>query len=176
MQQPNNTDPNKSLGRYMGYGSWLLLLVLLTFLFSRWLDYQENPNRNLSVSTEGGGSVELLRNRSGHYVATGLINGIEVTFLLDTGATHVAVSESLAQRAGLRKGLSGSSMTANGMVRTWLTVIDEVRLGPILQRQVRASILPSMHGNEVLLGMSFLKHLELIQRGDRLIIRPPTDL
>ena len=51
------------------------------------------------------------------------------------------------------------------------TVADEVRLGNIVLRQVRASINPHMLGDTVLLGMSFMKNLELVQKGDTLTIR-----
>ncbi len=154
--------------------AWLLLLLLLTLLFSQWLDKRNNPNRDLQVTTIGGGKtgVVLQRNRAGHYVAPGRINGIDVTFLLDTGATYVAVSSSLAERAGLQRGMPMQSRTANGVVRSWLTRIDRLQLGPIEMREVKATILPSMPDGEVLLGMSFLKHLSLRQQGGELVILP----
>ena len=113
----------------------------------------------------------LDRNRAGHYVANGFINGSSVTFLLDTGATDVAVPETLASSLGLKKGLPFVSQTANGTVTSWRTRLDEVRIGTIVLTDVRASILPSMTGMDVLLGMSFLKQLELVQRGETLTLR-----
>jgi aspartyl protease family protein len=155
--------------------TWLGLLVLLTLLFSRWLDEQRNPNRDLSVDRQNGGSGEVVlkRNRLGHYVAPGLINDVPVVFLIDTGATHVAVSEALANRIGLKKEARTTSMTANGVVESWLTRLSEVRLGVLSLRNVRATIIPTMSEKEVLLGMSFLKHLELVQRGEQMILRAP---
>lgn len=165
----------EKLGRWMIVGAWLLLLALLTLFFSRWIDRQNNPNQHLRAELDmrSGSSVILKRNRAGHYVAPGEINGVDVDFLLDTGATYVAVPEAIAEKAGLIKGPVTESMTANGVVSSWLTEIDEVRLGPIVQRNVRASILPGMAGDEVLLGMSFLQHLKLEQRGDTLKITLP---
>lgn len=155
-------------------GAWLLLLLLLTLLFSQWLEKRNNPNRELMVTTGEGAKAEVVlkRNRAGHYVAPGHINGVAVTFLLDTGATYVAVSSSLADKAGLRRGMQAQSRTANGVVRSWLTVIGQLRLGPIEMRDVKATILPSMPDDEVLLGMSFLKHLTLKQQGGELVISP----
>jgi aspartyl protease family protein len=155
-------------------GAWLLLILLLTLLFSQWLEKQKNPNRvlNISASENGKVAVVLKRNRAGHYVAPGFINGIAVTFLIDTGATYVAVSSSLADKAGLQRGMSAQSRTASGVVRSWLTVIDQLQLGPIEMRDVRATILPSMPDDEVLLGMSFLKHLTLKQQDGELVILP----
>ena len=174
-RQGRGRRPGERLGRGMVYGAWLLLILLLTLLFSRWLDHQRNPNRQLQVRLAGNGesSVVLQRNRAGHYVASGQINGEPVVFLLDTGATHVALSDRLAQRLGLQRGAVVTSHTANGPVKSWLTRLDQVSLGPLVVNDVRASILPSMTGREVLLGMSFLKHLELLQQQDRLIIRAP---
>jgi aspartyl protease family protein len=94
-----------------------------------------------------------------------------VTFLLDTGATDVAVPQRLAARLGLEKGHASRSRTANGVVTTWRTVLDEVGIGPVRLQDIRASILPSMAGSEVLLGMSFLKRLELVQKGESLTLR-----
>jgi aspartyl protease family protein len=155
-------------------GAWALLLLLLTLLFSKWLEQQRNPNRALKVSFDEAGEVAIVlkRNRAGHYIAPGRINGIAVTFLLDTGATYVAVSTGLADKAGLRRGMPAQSRTANGVVRSWLTRIDEIQLGPIEMRDVKATILPSMPDGEVLLGMSFLKHLTMKQQGGELVITP----
>ncbi|MCU7935645.1 MAG: retroviral-like aspartic protease family protein [Candidatus Thiodiazotropha sp. (ex Dulcina madagascariensis)] len=159
----------------MVIGAWLLLLLLLTLFFSQWLERQQNPNRHLSVITGAAGdaAVVLKRNRAGHYVAPGHINGVPVTYLLDTGATFVAVSAELAQKAGLQRGMPAQSRTANGVVRSWLTEIDQLQLGPIVMREVKATIMPNMPENEVLLGMSFLRHLALKQEGDELVISLP---
>ncbi|MES9968955.1 MAG: TIGR02281 family clan AA aspartic protease [Candidatus Thiodiazotropha sp.] len=164
----------QKFGRWMILSAWVLLLLLLTLLFSQWLDKRNNPNRELQVTTIDGDktAVVLQRNRAGHYVAPGRVNGIGVRFLLDTGATYVAVSSSLAERAGLRRGMPTQSRTANGVVRSWLTKIDRLQLGPIEMREVKATILPSMPDGEVLLGMSFLKHLSLRQQGGELVIMP----
>jgi aspartyl protease family protein len=155
-------------------GAWLLLILLLTLLFSQWLEKQKNPNRALNVTASENGKVAVVlkRNRAGHYVAPGFINGIAVIFLVDTGATYVAVSSSLADKAGLQRGMPAQSRTASGVVRSWLTEIDQLQLGPIEMRDVRATILPSMPDDEVLLGMSFLKHLTLKQQDGELVILP----
>ena len=115
----------------------------------------------------------LKRNRAGHYVASGRINGEPVVFLVDTGATDVALPLSLAHRLGLTLGAERVSKTANGNVRTWSTRLDSVGLGGLTARGVSAAVMPNMPGEEVLLGMSFLKRFELLQRGKTLTLRPP---
>jgi aspartyl protease family protein len=165
----------QQLGRGMTIAAWMLALGLLTFLFSDLLDEQLNPNRSVQAvtGTDGRPEVVLQRNRAGHYVAGGRINGQPVTFLVDTGATDVAVPESVASRIGLSKGRPKLSRTAAGDVITWSTLLRTVDLGGLELHTVRASILPDMAGDEVLLGMSYLKRLELVQQGDTLTLRMP---
>lgn len=160
------------LGRGMIITAWILLIGLMTLLFQSIIDRQNNPNRQPEgrIGTQGTRVVELHRNKAGHYIANGYINGQPVTFLLDTGATDVALPASLADRLKLKRGPIAISRTANGQVRSWRTRLDEVKVGVISMQDVQATILPSMSG-EVLLGMSFLKRLELIQKGKVLTLR-----
>lgn len=165
----------RRLGTGMTIVAWLSALALLTLLFSDLLDRQENPNRNVRalVGPEGARSVVLERNRAGHYVAAGRINGHPVTFLLDTGATDVAVPEAVARRIGLERGRPRLSRTAAGDVTTWTTLLRSVDLGGIELHAIPAVILPDLAGEQVLLGMSYLKRLELVQRGNTLTLRLP---
>jgi aspartyl protease family protein len=57
-------------------------------------------------------------------------------------------------------------------VQTWSTRLDSVSLGGLTAERVPATVLPGMEGDEVLLGMSYLKRFELIQRNDTLTLRP----
>jgi aspartyl protease family protein len=174
-EMSNQGEKTKRLGRFMIVGAWLLLLGLLTLLFNAWIEREANPNRVLSIveDTAGGQTVRLQRNRAGHYLAPGRINGMEVTFIVDTGATRVALPLDVAERAGLIKGVRAQSMTASGVVDTWLTQVDLLRLGPFEMASVPAVIIPAMPGDQVLLGMSFLKYLKLEQEGEGLSISLP---
>jgi len=154
--------------------AWLGGLLLLTLLFQDVLESRINPNVKPLVRIGEGGASEVVleRNAQGHYVASGLINGFPVTFLLDTGATDVAIPEALADRLRLQRRGGGVSQTANGPVAVWQALLDEVSVGTIRINAVRASIVPSMPaGSPVLLGMSFLKQLEFTQRDSQLILR-----
>jgi len=152
--------------------AWGLALALLVWFFEDKLQQQFNPNQQLATQQQGQRLVvELQQNRMGHYVAEGQVNGQQVTFLLDTGATLVAIPEPLANRLGLKKGRQGMSQTANGRVITYRTVVDELQLGGITLNNVAASITPGMDGDIILLGMSALKQFELTQKGDTLTIR-----
>jgi len=155
--------------------SWALGLIILALFFQHVLDERENPNRNIEVTpdTQGRAQVILQRNRAGHYVASGRINGEPVVFLVDTGATDVALPLAVARRLDLVLGAARTARTASGTAQTWSTRLDSVDLGGLRARDVRASVLPDMPGEKVLLGMSYLKRFELIQRGSTLTLRPP---
>ena len=83
------------------------------------------------------------------------------------------IPAAVAERLGLRAGTPLRAMTANGSITVYATRLAEVGIGPIRVTDVAASINPHMHGDRVLLGMSVLKHLELNQTGDRLVLRAP---
>ncbi len=153
--------------------AWVVFLGLLTLFFGDWLETQHNPNREVQgqVLESGVREVVLQRNRGGHYVATGRINGRPVRFLLDTGATTVSVPAGLARHLDLERGAPQLARTANGVVTTYATRLHSVELGEIEVNSVRANINPGMRGEEILLGMSFLKQLEFTQRGNTLTIR-----
>jgi aspartyl protease family protein len=169
------TDDTVKLGWGMITAAWLLVLGLLYVFFDQWMEHQNNPNRNLLHSTAGAQEMILERNRSGHYIAPGTINGQPVTFMLDTGATLVAVPANQGPALNLTPGAYGKSQTANGVVDIRFTKIKSLTLGPFHLREVQAALNPGMNNDEqILLGMSVLKHLEFTQQGNILILRNHT--
>jgi len=156
----------------MTIAAWIVLLIIATLYFDRFLERQHNPNQAVvSVTQDGSTAITLQRNRLGHYVANGRINGTQVRFLLDTGATDVSVPGHIARKLRLERGARVQVATANGTIPVYLTLLHRVQIGDILLHDVRATINPHMQQDEVLLGMSFLKHLEFTQRGDQLVLR-----
>ncbi len=164
-------DEQKRMGKFMIIGMWIVLVALLTLIFSDILERQYNPNQQLSAEQTINHEVRLKRNKYGHYVATGMINSQPVVFMLDTGATDVAVPAGVADKLGLKRGRKVTYQTAKGPATAYSTVIAQISLGDIQLRNVRASINPHMRNEEILLGMSFLKQLEFSQRGDTLTLR-----
>ena len=168
----NPDDFQKRAGKGMIVFGWLILLGLLTFYFAKFIERQNNPNQDPTLyQTENYREVVLQRNRYGHYIASGEINNEPVTFLLDTGATRISVPAEVAGRLGLKPGAKTPVMTANGRIEVYSTSLREVNLGGIKRHNVSASINPHMPGDEVLLGMSFLRHLDFSQQGDQLLLR-----
>jgi len=160
----------------MLFVAWGLVFVGLIAFFANIEDKQTNPNQQVVGSFQNGvREITLVANRYHHYVANGEINGEPVVFLVDTGATDVSVPEDLAAKIGLRKGIKAYAQTANGTVGIWATTIDNLSLGNLVFYDVRASINPGMEGNEVLLGMSALRHVELIQKDNKLTLRQSAD-
>jgi len=172
---PRADDLPSRLGRVMLFAAWVVGLAVLALFFQRLLSDRENPNRDPETvqDVQGRSQVVLRRNRSGHYVASGRINGKPVVFLVDTGATDVALPLQVAQRLGVPLGMAQIAKTANGNIRIRSARLDSVDLGGLTAHRVRASVLPNMPGEEVLLGMSYLKRFDLIQRGNTLTLRFP---
>ncbi len=166
-----SVETTRRTGRAMYLLASLALLGVLWLFFAQTLERQHNPNRGLSVAPGAASEITLQRNRQGHYVAPGTINGHPVVFLLDTGATVVSVPARLGAELALRPGASEQVSTANGSVDVRTTTIDELGLGPFRLHSVRAHLNPGMDDDQVLLGMSVLRQLEFTQRGDTLILR-----
>lgn len=163
------SNPDSRLGRRMLWVAALGLLGALYLLFSMLENDAETVS---SVDSNGAAMVVLEQDRNGHYEAEGQINGQAVTFLVDTGATDVALPESIARALGLEFGPRVKVMTAAGPASAWMTRLDEVTVGGIRRRNVRATITDGEF-NGILLGMSFLKHYSLQQQDGRLVIREP---
>ena len=167
-------DFQKRAGSMMIILGWIVGLGLLSMFFSDYLADQANPNQQVLMQVKDGiKEVILQRNRAGHYVANGLINQQPVTFILDTGATHISIPAHIARQIGLQAGVAMPVQTANGAIDVYATELDSVDIGGIELKQVRANINPYMPMDEVLLGMSFLKHLNFSQQGEKLLIRQP---
>jgi len=175
---PRNNEPvhsgdSRKLGIGMFVLAWGVLILLLVLFFNHWLKEQQNPNRQPHSSKSAMGQIEvtLKANKQHHYVVNGTINGHNVVFLLDTGATDVVIPSVIAQAIGLRSGRKNYANTANGAVAVYATVLDNVQVGDIKLSNITASINPGMQMNAVLLGMSALRKIEFTQRGDTLTLR-----
>lgn len=173
MQAP---DPGKQFGKGFTLAAWLILLVGLFVFFQDVLDKQFNPNSQLQSVTGSSGEVRtvLTRNRYGHYVGTALINEQPVDFMLDTGATTIAIDAVTANQLGLLRGQQIQVNTANGVATAYRSKVDTLQLGDIILHDIPASIVPGMtegeEGREILLGMSALKQVEFHQQGNQLTL------
>lgn len=115
--------------------------------------------------------VVLDADRGGHYATELVVNGQRIAALVDTGASTVAFNRTEADRIGLdyRRGRLIRLRTANGDAEAYLITLNEVQMGPIVLRGVEATV--SLQPNSppiTLLGMSFLRRLELVTDGRQL--------
>lgn len=118
--------------------------------------------------------VHIWPDGQGMYSAVGSINGMPVRFLVDTGATLIAMNETQARRLGLDfrlDGKRGFASTASGVVPTYKVTLDVVRVGDIRLRQVDALVIEGGFPGQVLLGMSFLSRLKIENHGAAMLLR-----
>jgi aspartyl protease family protein len=116
-------------------------------------------------------SVTLAADPRGHFVTDGAVNGNPVRFLVDTGATMVALPASEAQRLGIdyRKGQRGFTNTAGGLVPIYRVRFDTVKLGSIELTGVEGVVIEQ--GLDIaLLGMSFLNRVEMKRDGQTMML------
>lgn len=171
-RQTVSQAPGKRAGRVLMVLAWAAALFLATRFFGQWEDSQRNPNRQVQ-SEHGQGFIEvrLLSNGQGHFVVDGAINGQVVHFMLDTGATDVAIPEGLARDLNLARGSPVLLSTANGRTEGYRTRLASLQLCDIHLQNVRAIVVPGLDGPTVLLGMSALQQLEFTQRGGTMLLR-----
>jgi len=158
-------------GLLMIVAGWLLLAGLIWWVMGGALERQHNPNAELARVTESAGEIVLKRGRDGHYRAPGRINGQAVDFLVDTGATQVAIPMDLAQRIGLRPGRAFQAQTAMGVTVAYTTRLQSVALGGLEMRDIAGTLIANPGSDEVLLGMSFLSHFEIGIRDGEMTLR-----
>lgn len=117
--------------------------------------------------------VQVVRDNAGMFTTVGSINGQTADFLIDTGASAVAMGELQARRLGLAYRLQGkptAARTASGRARAWALRLDSVRLGGIELRGVEALVVEGGPADHVLLGMSFLNRLHTRREGNVLVL------
>ena len=171
-------------GRLLGTLSSLTLgAVLLTVVLQlSHLDPRVDVFRErigAPAQTVSGTETRVPLSRDGHFWVNATIDGTKARFLVDTGATLTAVSEDLANRAGLEAKKGGVPIllqTANGTVPAAVTRIETVRFGNIETRNLDAVVAPTL-GRTNVIGMNFLRELESWRvEGDTLILVPrPAD-
>ncbi len=167
-------DSGKAIAGWMIALLWILVLGGGTWLAQRWIDNRHMANAPEWIPGESGSQALLLKSdRFGQYQLDGIANDHSVAFLVDTGASGISIPDSVARRMGLKRGRSFDVLTANGTARVFTTRLESLAIGPFTQRNVRANINPSMDGETALLGMEFLRHYNLTQRGGELTISSP---
>jgi aspartyl protease family protein len=173
--------------RWQGSGSqalryaaaWLAIFVALILAYSYKNDANDlyarftgalNPAQPIS---EDGNAVTLRRSSDGHFYADTSINGTSLRLLADTGASAISLGAEDARRVGIdieKLSYSITMSTANGTTQGAEVELDEVRVGQIVRRHVKAIVSPNMDGS--VLGMSFFNTLSTFQiERDQLLLK-----
>jgi aspartyl protease family protein len=138
---------------------WLLLGLGLFLGFQWWQRQQQQTQFQAD-----GGVIEIQRGADGHYHWPGSINGRELDFLVDTGATRTAISATLARELGLASTGQVQSNTAGGLVTGQAVRADLALRGGVTAQRLRLVALPGLD-DRPLLGMDVLGRLRW-QQGD----------
>lgn len=122
---------------------------------------------------ESDASVEIVMNGNGQFITNGQINGRVVEFLVDTGANTVSMTAEDARALGIDYkvlGQQGRSATAGGVVQAWGVQLSSVQIGPIVVKNVQATVREAPRISPILLGMTFLGRVNLLHEQNRLKI------
>ena len=118
--------------------------------------------------------VQVWRDGTGMYTTVGSVNGLPVSFLVDTGANVIAINAQQARRLGIDFRVVGQLSgvtTASGKVNAWAVMLDKVKVGELLLRNVRAVVLEGEYPETALLGMSYLGRLDINNDGRLMTLR-----
>ena len=152
-------------GRTMYVVVWVIIFLGL-FLFFRWQGSSNSVEPLVSQN-----EYVVSADKQGHYTISGRINDYPVKFLVDTGASLVAIPQNVADRLHIKGRYPVAMSTANGEITGSLTRIKQVQFGTFIITDAKAVIIPANEDEVVLLGMSVLSHFSIIQQGAHLILK-----
>ena len=117
--------------------------------------------------------VQIVANDRGMFLSHGSINGQSVKFLVDTGASTVAISARQAKKLGILyrvNGVETRASTASGLAKAWAINLKSVSLGTIKQKNVKAMVVEGDYPRHALLGMSFLDQLHVKKQANKMTL------
>jgi len=134
------------------------------------LDGRVSARKRTAPATE----VRVWRNPQGMFTTVGSVNGLPVSFVVDTGATQVALNAVEARRLGIDYRVSGnpaSVVTASGVEQAWSVTLERVKVGELELRNIAALIMDGNYPPVALLGMSYLGRLEISNSGRMMTLK-----
>ncbi len=151
---------------------WAIIFIGVIAGYGLWQDVKGTVNPGQLVYGEQG-RIEVPRQRDGHYYITADVNGAEIEFVVDTGATDLVLTRADARKAGIPDSalvFAQTASTANGEVRTAGIRLGEVAIGDITDQNVRAMVTEGQLDIS-LMGMGYLERFAKIEiSGNRLIL------
>jgi len=163
---------------------WAVIFAVLVGGYAYRSELQEFSARVIGEVAPGhpivtpGGEVVVARRMDGSFSVAGRVNGRDVRFIFDTGASTVVLTASTAETLGYKSATLNyvvPVLTANGRTLTAPVAVDSLSVGTITERRVPALVAKPGALHENLLGMTFLNRLASYEvRGNRLILRGRT--
>jgi aspartyl protease family protein len=148
---------------------WLAVAGVLYLVFDR---IEHKRQASLKPYALSSGDLVIPRQRDGHFHVEGEVNRQAVRFLVDTGASHVSVSQVLAEQARLPAGQDIVLNTANGQRTGQLVRSVPVRAGHLVVNAASVTVgLSGLEPEQALLGQNFLKHFDVEIRRDEMVLR-----
>lgn len=160
------TPPTATAGKVMFIIAWVFAFGLLIIFFSTFGTHKGEAHYSASRQT-----LTLTPDSQGHYWIEGQLNEVDVRFMVDTGATYVAIPKNLAANMGLRGRYPITINTAAGAVSGELARVQKIRFGNFLFTNIKVVIMPEVQSNTVLLGMNVLSQFSITQKDNQLIIK-----
>lgn len=149
--------------------TWLAVAALLYFVFDL---FEQNRQASLKPYASSTGDLVIPRQRDGHFHVDGEVNRQPVTFLVDTGASHVSISQALADKAQLPAGQKITLSTANGQLAGELVRGVPVRAGHLVLNDATITVgLSGLRPEQALLGQAFLRNFDVEIRRDDMVLR-----
>jgi len=167
----NSTKQARPAGAGLRWGPLVILLFWLAImgaLYAVMRQVLKPPPLAVSVT----GELVIPRARDGHFYALGQVHGRPVTFLVDTGASLVVVSQEFARTAGMALGEATTFRTASGELQGRIVKGVTVSVGPASVSGTRVGVgLVGPDPAMALLGQSFLSRFEIVLSGDNMVLR-----
>ncbi len=152
-----------------GHINVLVVWIIIFSIAYLYFDQHQNPKVAVIKGESQHGEVFIPRSIDGHYYVRGSINGHPIDFMVDTGASIVSVSKTFAQIANLPTGAPANFSTAGGTVIGEIVPGQFVEAGGIAVNNLNISV--GIHGGTALLGQNFLRHVDVVQSNDTMILR-----
>lgn len=136
--------------------------------------YQLGQQINTRYQATEEAEAKIWLNGGDRYTTVGSINGRTVNFLVDTGATSVAMSSVEAKRLAIPYRLNGKQIvvsTASGYARGYAITLDRVKVGDIQLHNVGATVIEGSSPRQVLLGMTFLGRVTMVDQGEFMVLK-----
>ncbi|VAW58076.1 hypothetical protein MNBD_GAMMA11-1348 [hydrothermal vent metagenome] len=135
--------------------------------------YQMGTSVSASFTQREQITEQVIIDPYGMFRAHGSINGQSVRFLIDTGASSVAMSAKDARKLGIQYRLDGqpsTAHTASGTAKAWRIKLKSVRLGQLHEKNVMGMVIEGDYPRHVLLGMTFLNRMKVEKEGNKMIL------